>query len=325
MEFSRENFTKYPCLLCGHNEFAHLIDQVDRHRLPVSLSVCRRCGLRQLNPRIDDAGLEQFYSSEYYKLYSMDKRAKSDKWVKRKQGIASGILDALEKHRPLNGLRLLDIGCGHGFLITEARARGALVSGVEPSVKHAARLSEKGFEVFTGTLEQFVAKQCGQYDIVTSSHVLEHSSNPGQFLKDAGTLLAKDGLLCAEVPNADWQTIYGGHPVSIHTAHLCYHTERSLRALFETSGLKVLSTTYGLNGGSVRAVSAPGRQELLEKMALDDPMEVQRATLLAFKRHTAPWPFKQFWYAIRMARKGVVKARFKRARKAGLNAPRQSG
>ena len=316
MQFSRENFTQYPCLLCGHEEFSHLLELVDRHRLPVSLSVCQRCGLRQLNPRMDDAGLEQFYASDYYKLYSMDKRAKSEKWVKRKQGIATGILDAVEKHRPLDGLRLLDIGCGHGFLITEAKARGASVFGVEPSVKHAKRLNEKGFEVFAGTLEQFVAKQGGQYDIVTSSHVLEHSSNPGQFLKDASRLLAEEGLMCAEVPNADWQTIYGRHPVSIHTAHLCYHTERSMRALFAISGLKVLSTTYGLNGGSVRAVSVPGPPESLDKMALDDPMEIQQATLLAFKRHTAAWPVKKFWYAIRMARKGVIKLRFQQTEKA---------
>jgi 2-polyprenyl-3-methyl-5-hydroxy-6-metoxy-1,4-benzoquinol methylase len=312
MQFSRADFATYPCLLCGHEEFDHLLDRVDRHRLPVSLSVCQKCGLRQLNPRIDDVGLEQFYSSEYYKLYSMDKRAKSDKWIKRKQGIASGILDAVEKHRPLNGLRLLDIGCGHGFLITEARARGASVFGVEPSVKHAKRLSEKGFEVFTGSLEQFIAEQREPYDLVTSSHVLEHISNPGQFLKYASSLLAEEGLLCAEVPNAEWQTIYGRHPVSIHTAHLCYHTERSMRALFAISGLKVLSTSYGLNGGSVRVVCVPGQPEMLEKMALDDPSEVQRATLLAFNRHTAAWPIKQFWYAIRMARKRVVKLRFRK-------------
>jgi 2-polyprenyl-3-methyl-5-hydroxy-6-metoxy-1,4-benzoquinol methylase len=266
---------------------------------------------------MDDTWLEQFYASDYYKLYSMDKRAKSDKWIKRKQGIASGILDAVEKHRPLNGLRLLDIGCGHGFLITEAKARGALVYGVEPSIKHAKRLSEQGFEVFAGTLEQFIAEQSVSYDIVTSSHVLEHSSNPGQFLKYASSLLAEDGLLCAEVPNADWQTIYGRHPVSIHTAHLCYHTERSLRALFETSGLRVISTTYGLNGGSVRAVSVPGQPATLEKMALDDAEEIRRTTLLAFKRHTAAWPVKKFWYVIRMARKGVVKFRFKQIQKAG--------
>jgi hypothetical protein len=59
-------------------------------------------------------------------------------------------------------------------------------------------------------------------------------------------------------------------------------------------------------------------------MDLDDPLEVQRATLLAFKRHTAFWPVKKFWYVIRMARKGVVKARFKRAKKAELNVPRHS-
>jgi 2-polyprenyl-3-methyl-5-hydroxy-6-metoxy-1,4-benzoquinol methylase len=266
---------------------------------------------------MDDAELEQFYASEYYKLYSMDKRAKSEKWIKRKQAIATGILDAVEKHRSLNGLRLLDIGCGHGFLITEAKSRGASVSGVEPSVKHATRLSDKGFKVFTGALEQFVLEQREPYDIVTSSHVLEHSSHPGLFLKHAGSLLKADGLLCAEVPNADWQTTYGRHPVSIHTAHLCYHTELSLRALFETSGLNVLSISYGLNGGSVRAVSAVGQPKALAELTLDDAEKVRRATLLAFRRHTAVWPVKKFWYAIRMARKGIVKLRFKQTSKTG--------
>jgi 2-polyprenyl-3-methyl-5-hydroxy-6-metoxy-1,4-benzoquinol methylase len=318
MELSRENFESYPCLVCGSNDFTKLLDWVDRHRLPVSLSVCKKCGLRQLNPRMKDGELEQFYSSEYYKLYSMDKRAENAKWTKRKQGIANGILNAVEKHRPLRGLRLLDIGCGHGFLITEAKKRGAIVAGVEPSVKHATRLSEKGFDVFSGTLEQFVAEQREPYDIVTSSHVLEHSSNPGQFLKLASGLLAEDGLLCAEVPNADWQTIYGKHPVSIHTAHLAYHTDRSLRAQFETSGLNVLSMTYGLNGGSVRAVSVPGPTRKLEEMVLDDPSDIQNKTLRAFKKHTAPWPFKKFHYALRMVRKGIVKSRFKRAQKAEL-------
>ena len=50
-----------------------------------------------------------------------------------------------------------------------------------------------------------------------------------------------------------------------------------MRALFAISGLKVLSTTYGLNGGSVRAVSVPGPPESLDKMALDDPMEIQQS------------------------------------------------
>ena len=315
MNFNQEKKQTCPCILCGHNDFTHIIDWIDRHRQPVSLSVCQTCGLRQLNPRMNDTGLEKFYASTYYKFYSMDKRSESSKWVRRKQGIAEGILNAVESHRQLKGLKLLDVGCGHGFLITEARARGAYVSGVEPSVKHAERLHDKGFDVHAGTLEQFAADHSGQYDVVVCSHVLEHSGNPQAFLKCASSLLAPNGFLCAEVPNAQWQTVYGRHPVSIHIAHLCYHTERSLRALFETSGLHVLSISYGLYGGSVRAIGVPGLAKNLKEMDLDDPAEIRRETLIAFNRHTAPWPFKQFWYALRMVRKAIVKLRFKQTQK----------
>ncbi|MBN2331743.1 MAG: class I SAM-dependent methyltransferase [Deltaproteobacteria bacterium] len=313
MKSNQQILQSYPCLLCGRNDFIHVIDWTDRHSQPVSLSVCKTCGLRQLNPRMDDEGLTQFYSSNYYKQYSMDKKSENPTWVKRKHRIAKEILDAVGNHRLLQGLRLLDIGCGHGFLITEAKTRGASVSGIEPSVRHAKRLQERGFDVYSGSLEQYATDQPGSYDIVTCSHVLEHSENPGKFLQCAGSLLARDGLLCAEVPNAEWQTNYGKHPVSIHTAHLCYHTERSLRALFEISGLSVLSTSYGLHGGSVRVVSSRGFPKDLLDMELDDPEEIRRKTLLAFKRHTAPQPVRQFWYALRMTRKGIVKWRFKRA------------
>jgi 2-polyprenyl-3-methyl-5-hydroxy-6-metoxy-1,4-benzoquinol methylase len=315
MESTKENLITSPCLLCDSNDFTHLIDWVDRHHLTVSLSICNKCGLRQLNPRMNSKELDQFYSSKYYSLYSMDNKSKSDKWVKRKQGIAKGILDAVEKHRSLKGLRLLDIGCGHGFLINEARQRGAIVAGVEPSVKHAKRLLDKGFDVHTGTLEQFINTKPGLYDIVVSSHVLEHSDKPCQFLQCASNLLTHGGLLCAEVPNAEWQTTYGSHPVSIHTAHLAYHTERTLKALFETSGLEVLSVSFGLNGGSVRAVSQPGPVKALADIELDDPLDVTRETIRAFKRHTSPWPFNKLHYAVRVARKEIVKLRFKHALK----------
>ena len=131
----------------------------------------------------------------------------------------------------------------------------------------------------------------------------------------ASSLLDQNGLFCAEVPNAEWQTIYGSHPVSIHTAHLAYHTERTLKALFETSGLNVLSISFGLNGGSVRAVSEPGPVKTLTSLALDDPKDVTLKTMRAFNRHTSPWPINKLHYTIRMARKGIVKLRFKHARK----------
>ena len=51
------------------------------------------------------------------------------------------------------------------------------MSGVEPSSKHAKLLQDNGSNVYAGSLESFASGQTGSYDIVTCSHVFEHSSD----------------------------------------------------------------------------------------------------------------------------------------------------
>ncbi len=299
------------CILCEGTNLIHILDWTDRYQQPVSLYVCGKCGLRQLYPRKNDRELEEFYASCYYASYAMDKKAKNVKWIKRKRAIARGILDAVEEYRPIKGLRLLDVGAGHGFLLRDAKNRGALVSGVEPSICHADRLRADGFDVQTGSIEPVLSEKKGTVDVMVLSHVLEHIGSPRTFLDTARSILADEGILCAEVPNAHWQTVFGKHPVSIHTAHLCYYTEKTLKAIFEISGLEVLSTSFGLHGGSVRVIARHGVAKDIEELNLDDPHEIKRQTLTAFKRHTAKPPLKQIWNRIRLFRKANIKLYFK--------------
>ncbi len=275
----------YPCGLCFGSDQTHILSQTDKYQQTVSLEVCNRCGLRQLNPRMTDAELERFYASEYYALYSMDeKKFTMPHWVKRKENIAKGILDALEKTRPLKGADLLDVGCGHGFLIKQARERRAVVFGVEPSVKQAGQSRENGFDVFVGDLKQFVEHSHERFDVITLSHVLEHQNWPIDFLMLTSKILKPRGLLCAEVPNTPWQGVYGRHPLSTHSAHLYYFSERTLSATFEVSGLRVLSISYGLDGGTVRAIGTPAVPRELSELELDDPRQVLEETKSAIKR-----------------------------------------
>ncbi|MCD6475542.1 MAG: class I SAM-dependent methyltransferase [Anaerolineaceae bacterium] len=302
---------KQACILCGCSDLIHILDWTDRYNQPVSLHVCSKCGLRQLFPRKNDRDLEEFYASCYYISYSMDKKAKNVRWIKRKIAIAKGILDFIENFRPLKGLRLLDVGAGHGFLLREARNRGALVSGVEPSVRHAGRLRVDGFDVQTGSVEQFLSERKDVFDVVVLSHVLEHIGSPKTFLITVRRMLSDGGIICVEVPNAYWQTRFGRHPISIHTAHLCYYTEKTLKAILEISGLTVFSTSFGLHGGSVRVVGEKGSAKEINELTLDDPYEIKWETLASFRRHTAFPPLKQIMYGIRLLRKAKVKLYFK--------------
>lgn len=288
-----------PCGLCGQLAREPVLTKRDRYGQTVSLVVCRGCGLRRLDPRLTDAEQARFYASDYYLRYAMDeKRARRPGWVAKKQRIAREILDAIEVQRPLRGLRLLDVGAGHGFLAEQARARGARVSVAEPSQRQAAELRDRGFETHAMDLAACAASRPLPFDVVTLSHILEHVNRPLEFLRLCRGLVAPAGLLCVEVPNTPWQTRHGDHPLSIHAAHVYYHSERTLRALLARAGWRAVATSFGLGGRSVRVVAEPAPPQALESLELDDPAAVLAETRAALRRLRPP-------LAVRLARGGA--------------------
>ncbi len=118
------------------------------------------------------------------------------------------IRDTAEQHfdlklgakRPLEGLRLLDIGCGGG-LVSEPMARlGASVTAVDASeanIKTAmTHADEAGLAVDfrVGAVEGLIEAGEKPFDIVLNLEVVEHVANPAQFLKDCASLVRPGGL-----------------------------------------------------------------------------------------------------------------------------------
>jgi 2-polyprenyl-6-hydroxyphenyl methylase / 3-demethylubiquinone-9 3-methyltransferase len=119
---------------------------------------------------------------------------------------------------PLNGMRVLDIGCGGGLLSESLARLGAThVVGIDPSIDLIA-VAKKRTEndsmlhrtiSYIGGIsaEQFLVQEGSNgYDAVFLLEVVEHVDNPKQLIETAVALLRPGGLLFLSTINRTYKS-----------------------------------------------------------------------------------------------------------------------
>ena len=120
--------------------------------------------------------------------------------------LVAHFLRPAERLRSLEGLRVLDIGCGGG-LVSEPLARlGAAVTGIDPGQenieaarRHAAEQS-LAIDYRVTTVETLVAEGVA-FDAVLCLEVVEHVPDPDAFLALCARLVRPGGVLIASTIN----------------------------------------------------------------------------------------------------------------------------
>ena len=107
----------------------------------------------------------------------------------------------VERFAPLEGSRVLDVGCGGGVLSEALAAAGATVTGIDLSQASldVARLHalESGLDLdYRHTaVEALAEEQPGTYDVVTCMELLEHVPDPESTIAACARLLKPAGHL----------------------------------------------------------------------------------------------------------------------------------
>ncbi len=162
---------------------------------------CFACGFRHVLPLPDPASLEQEYREKYYsdeKPTFIAHAGEDQAWFELAQNDRLAIF---EKLLGPGRRKLLDIGCGPGFFLKTAIARGWDGHGIEPSALAAAHARSLGASVTEGFFNGETAPGLGRFDVVNLTNVLEHVPDAGQTLARAVSLLESGGVLCVGVPN----------------------------------------------------------------------------------------------------------------------------
>ncbi len=146
---------------------------------------------------------------------------------------------------PPVGRRLLELGCGTGVFLSEARDAGWEVAGVEVSAYAADQASARGLHVLAQAVEESVLPTC-HYDCIALWDVLEHLREPAGVLRTLAGALRPGGVLalstgdvtslCARLCGMHW------HLFNV-PEHLFFYSPRALRTLLHRAGCRVADVT----------------------------------------------------------------------------------
>ena len=115
-----------------------------------------------------------------------------------KENIASD-LKIKNKHKPLKGLSVLDIGCGGGLLCEPIARLGAKVVGIDASnqnikvAKYHLKKSKLNIKYLNASPENLKIKE--KFDIILNMEVVEHVENVNFFIKKSSKFLKKSGIM----------------------------------------------------------------------------------------------------------------------------------
>ena len=152
------------------------------------------------------------------------------------QRYAGDFLAYIERVIPsLAGKRILEIGCGTGYLLSLLRDRGATVVGIEPGPQGKIGAQRFGVRVVQGFFPESAVP--GPFDIVIAHAVLEHCADPMAFLASIRAALAENGHVVFAVPNCEPHLLAGDLSCLLHQ-HWSYFTADSLQALTARAGLR---------------------------------------------------------------------------------------
>ncbi|XP_058791220.1 ubiquinone biosynthesis O-methyltransferase, mitochondrial [Phymastichus coffea] len=136
-----------------------------------------------------------------------------------RDGLANTGFKESNSSHPLEGVKLLDVGCGGGILSEPLARIGAQVTGLDASkelisiAKNHASLDESlssNLNYMNTSIEDFCQEKKEVYDVVVASEILEHVIDHRLFLKSCTEVLKPNGSIFITTLNKNVISWLGG-------------------------------------------------------------------------------------------------------------------
>lgn len=225
----------YICPLCGNKDSVEIYKGRRFH--PYSVKLCPHCGLSFLSPRPTEQSMLRLYQQDDY--FSGSKQGYSDYLAQ--ESALRATFSRLLKNLSLRGKTggdLLEIGCGYGYLLDEARPYFKRRVGTDFSAAAVEQAQKRADQVHRGGVDAI--NETEAFDCIIAAHVIEHVYHPQDFIKAIMKRLRPRGCLVIAAPDMGsfWRKLMGGRWPSFKLPeHIIYFDNLTLPHLLEQCGL----------------------------------------------------------------------------------------
>jgi SAM-dependent methyltransferase len=212
---------------------------------PFEVRRCGACGLSLTWPMPEGAAMARYYPDSYYG--TPDEKRFAGPVEAAQRLLYGNRVRQVERHAGGRPGRVLDVGCGRGFLLDAFRRRGWAVEGTELSEGSSRYAREVlGLRIHLGALQD-LGLPAESFDAVAIWHVLEHVGDPGAVLAEARRLLRPGGVLLVGVPNFGSLEARATRAGWFHLdvpRHLIHFTPETLRGGLRAAGLEEVASSF---------------------------------------------------------------------------------
>jgi len=194
-----------PCKVCEHRHMkvvgvprsSSRFPRADQHRYRIVQ--CNCCGFYSLQPELDltQAEWESLYKSDYFAEANVTPWQLKIHEQERKER-----LDLIEQCTDTLKGRFLDYGCGEGWVLQEAMARGWDTYGQDIADNLDTSVDRKCLHFAKGSILETHYPD-GYFSAIYMDSVLEHVTHPIAILRELFRVLVPGGVLLLIVPNED--------------------------------------------------------------------------------------------------------------------------
>ena len=200
---------------------------------------CRACGFVYADTKVTQATYDSYYAelSKYQDLRTSSGSGGDPFDRKRLEATARQIVDFLRSP----DARILDVGCANGGLLKVLREAGCTsLCGIDPSPACVENTRSWGIEAYPGTFSRPFPH--GRIDCAVLSHTLEHVHDLNEATRWIGAVLAENGTVYVEVPDATRYVDYLYAPFQeFNSEHINHFSLLSLQRLMSRAGYQMLT------------------------------------------------------------------------------------